>query len=132
MDFTVTPLSVTNLTADKTSPQLAGTTILFTATTAGGVAPIQYKWWVFNGAGWLPVQHWSTNNTYSWTPTAPGNFKFVVWVRSSGNSVDATENNAYGIMDFTVTPLSVTNLTAEESLPQVGTMIFIELTTPLA
>jgi hypothetical protein len=124
MDFTVTPLSVTSLTADRISPQPAGTTITFTAATTGGVAPIQYKWWMFNGAAWVLMQNWSTSNAYSWTPTVPGNFKVAVWVRSSGNTIDAPENNAYGVVDFAVYPLSVTGLTADKTSPQLaGTTI---------
>jgi hypothetical protein len=133
VDFSVTPLSVTSLTADKASPQPGGTTILFTATAAGGVGPIQFKWWILPPNGnWFAVQNWSTSNTYSWTPTAPGNFKIVAWARSSGNTADAPE--AYGVIDFTVTPLSVTHIgpfsdvivTAEKPRSQVGSVILVE------
>jgi hypothetical protein len=131
------PLNFTALTADKASPQPAGTTINFTAATKGGVAPIQYKWWVYTGTAWSLVKNWSTSNIYSWTPTVPGSFKMLVWVRSNGNTVDEPENNAYGVVDFTVTPLSVadtstsstvtaTTLTAEKFSSQVGSMIFVE------
>jgi hypothetical protein len=102
MEFAVTPLSVTSLTADKTSPQPAGTTITFTAATTGGVVPIQYKWWVYNGSWWELVQNWSTSNSFSWTPTVTGNFKVAVWVRSSGNTVDWPENDAYGVVDVVI------------------------------
>jgi hypothetical protein len=57
---------------------------------------------MYNGVGWVSLQDWSTSNTFSWTPPVPGNFKIAVWVRSSGNSVDAPENNAYGVLDFAI------------------------------
>jgi hypothetical protein len=52
--------------------------------------------------GWSSVQNWSTSNSFSWTPTVTGNFKVAVWVKSAGNIVDEPENNAYGVVDFTI------------------------------
>jgi hypothetical protein len=119
MDFTVTPLTVSNLTADKVSPQPGGTTINFTATTSSGVGPIQYKWWLLNGGTWSVVKNWSTSNSYSWTPTASGNYRIGVWARSSGNTADAPENNAFRGIDFNI-GLNITNLTADKVSPQPG------------
>jgi hypothetical protein len=138
VDFSVTPLSVASLTADKTSPQPGGTTIIFTATAVGGVAPIQYKWWVsLNNGAYSVARDWLASNTFSWTPTSAGSYRIVVWARSNGNTFDGPENNAYRVVDFTVTPLSaadigtspattVTVLTADTSPSQVRSMIFVE------
>src|SRR5262245_31012751 len=38
-------LTLINLTANKPSPQPAGTTITFSATANGGTPPYQFKWW---------------------------------------------------------------------------------------
>jgi hypothetical protein len=111
---------VTNLTADKASPQVAGSTINFTATASNGLAPIQFKWWVFNGVLWTMVKDWSTSDTFSWTPTVKGNYKIGVWAKSSGNNVDAPEGNAFRSIDFSVSGLTITNLVADKVSPQPG------------
>ena len=53
LPYTVTagPVLSVTLSADKTSPQVAGTTITLTAAASNGVAPYQYKWWLFDGSG---------------------------------------------------------------------------------
>src|SRR5207249_2911421 len=93
--FTVTaPVLVTNvtLTPDAAAPQPPGTTIHWTATATGGVAPYQYKWWQFDGVAWTMLADWSTNNVLAWTPVViNANYRIGVWVRSSGNSNDAAE-----------------------------------------
>jgi YVTN family beta-propeller protein len=114
------PLTVTSLSADKASPQVAGTAITFTATATGGVAPYQYQWWVHNGTTWTVGQAWSPSNTFAWTPTAPGSYLLQVWARSSGITADTAE--AYKQIAYTITappPLSVTSLTATPASPQV-------------
>jgi subtilase family serine protease len=106
MNFTITGpagLAVTDLAADKASPQPLGTVVVFTATATGGVAPLQFKWWVFNGAVWSVGKDWSTSNTFNWTPAVGGNYTIGVWARSSGNGADAAENNALRTMNFTIT-----------------------------
>src|SRR5207237_5352753 len=45
------PATLTDLSADKATPQPVGTTITFTASVTGGTAPYQYKWWLFDGSG---------------------------------------------------------------------------------
>ena len=74
------------LTANAIAPQRPNTTITWTALPAGGVAPHQYQWWVFDGANWVSTP-WSTSSTFAWTPVvANANYRVAVWVRSAGNS----------------------------------------------
>jgi hypothetical protein len=74
------------VTADRSSPQPPNTTIRFTATAAGGVAPYQYQWRVFNGATWNS-QPWGGSHTFDWTPSSAGDaYKVAVDVRSAGSS----------------------------------------------
>jgi hypothetical protein len=87
------PLTLTALTPSAPSPQRLGTTIRFTAAATGGVAPYQYKWWVFDGSSWGVARNWSTSRTFSWKPTRPGNGYMVgVWIRSAGSTIDLYEN----------------------------------------
>ena len=83
------------LSASRVAPQLAGTTVTFSATPAGGVAPHQYKWLVYDGARWTAIGDWSASNTFAWTPAfADPNYRVGVWVRSAGNTADAEETSA--------------------------------------
>jgi hypothetical protein len=80
------------LTTNRQAPLAAGSSVVWTATPAGGVAPHQYKWWVYNGSTWIVLKEWSTSNTYTWTPsTANPNYRIGVWVRSAGATKDEME-----------------------------------------
>ncbi len=83
------------LAANLNSPQAPGTSITFTATPVGGVAPHQYKWLVYDNVRWNVVGSWTTSNVFAWTPpTASSGYRVGVWIRSSGNTVDAEEASA--------------------------------------
>jgi Putative Ig domain/Glucodextranase, domain B len=120
------PLTLTNLTANLTAPQLVGTATTFTATAAHGTAPYSYKWWVFDGVTWSILQNWSASNTYTWTPTvANSGYRIGVWVRSAGSTTDAYDNpQSNGSIAFPVNPaplavpLTLTSLTADLASPQ--------------
>ncbi len=127
-----TPLTLTGLTSNLPAPQAVGTPITFTATVSGGLGPHQFKWWVSDGKSWTALQNWSTNNTWTWTPTsAGGNTRVAVWVRNAGSTADAYDNPAAnGSIAFGITggqtpaQLAVTSLTANRTSPQpVGTPI---------
>jgi hypothetical protein len=93
--------TLTGLTADLW-PQLPGATVTFTAMAAGGTAPYQFKWWLWDGATWTLLEDWSIGNTFAWTPSTPNpNFVVGVWVRSAGNTADQPDGypantGAYG------------------------------------
>ncbi len=110
------PLRLTSLTANKVSPQTEGTTITFSATATAGVAPYQYKWWLFNGTSWVVADNWSTDNTFSWTPTTKyDGYKVGVWVRSAGQTADASDNdNANRSLIYAITE-SATQQSASNS-----------------
>ncbi|MEO8680887.1 MAG: hypothetical protein ABI665_17680 [Vicinamibacterales bacterium] len=96
------PVSAVMLSANRMAPLPAGSTVVWTATPTAGVAPYQYKWWVFDGDAWIIIGDWSTSNTLAWTPTAANaNYRVGVWVRSAGNTVDAMEAS-------TATPFAIT------------------------
>ena len=75
------------VSADLTAPQPPGTTITWTASAAGGQAPYQYQWVVFDGSAWTTVTGWSSDNTFAWTPaTAYAGYQVAARVRSAWNS----------------------------------------------
>ncbi len=85
-------VSSVTLTANKAAPQTRGTAITWTAVPAGGVAPHQYKFYVWDSATWLVMRGWSTSNTFTWVPTvANPYYKVLVQVRSAGNTSDDFE-----------------------------------------
>jgi hypothetical protein len=128
-----TPLSLTSLYSSLSAPQVAGTSVKFTAAAAGGTAPYQFKWLVSDGSSWTTVQTWSSANTFTWTPTsANANYGVGVWVRSATNTADAPENaNAGSSMPYpitapvqTITTGVAVTLSANMSAPQpAGTSI---------
>jgi len=80
------PLAVTSLTPNAALPLTAGTTVTWTATTSGGIAPLQYQFWRFtDGSGWSLVQAYGSSNTYTWSPGA-GTHALQVWVRNAASS----------------------------------------------
>ena len=85
------PLSISSFTSNLASPQAAGSTVIFSAVAAGGGAPYQFKWWVFDGTAWQVGQNWSTNATFNWRPTKGGTYMVAVWARNDGVKTDASQ-----------------------------------------
>ena len=85
------PLSITSLTSTLASPQPTNTSITFTATATGGLAPYQYKWWVYDGTSWSVARNWSTSATFNWRPTTGGTYIVAVWGRNAGVTADASQ-----------------------------------------
>jgi hypothetical protein len=87
-----TRVASVTMVANKPAPQPAGTSITFTAAPSGGVAPVQYKWFVYDNVRWSAVTGWSTSQNYAWTPaTANAGYKVGVWVKNSTNPNDELE-----------------------------------------
>jgi len=87
-------LSVTGLAADQAAPKTVGTLLTLTATTNGGLGPVQYKFWVSpnGGATWSVIRDWATSNTTPWIPTVAGaNTQIAVWARNAGATADALQ-----------------------------------------
>jgi subtilisin family serine protease len=114
--------SITSLTPDVALPTTVGTPMTWTASTTGGTAPIQCKFWRYTGGTWTMVQNYSAVCTYPWTPTAGdvGTNAVEVWVRSAGSTSEVEASRQEW---FTVeSGLSVTSLTWDPSPPTVGTL----------
>ena len=88
-------VSSISLATDKTAPQSAGTTVVFTATPTGGTGPFVYKWLYFNGALWQSMGGWTSSNQFSWTPTvANSSYRVSVWVKRASSTLDEWEATA--------------------------------------
>jgi len=95
------PIRVDDLTADRAAPQPLGTTVTFTAVAAGGTAPYQYQWRVYNGSKWVTKQNWSSNNKFVWkATTANSGYQIRAVVRST----NATGTTASATIGFPIAP----------------------------
>jgi hypothetical protein len=120
--FVITPpLALATLTANLPSPQPAGTTITFTATGSNGLAPYQYKWFVFDGATWTVARDWGSFDYLDWTPSSSSaTYRIRVWIRNFGSFADAAQNaNSIGHVDYVVGPAMSASLSADVASPQV-------------
>lgn len=87
--FTIanTPVKIGSIETDVALPAPAGTPITWKAKAVGGPAPLQYRFLSYKqGVGWSQLQDYSTNDSYTWTPTAEGTYVIQVWVRGNGSS----------------------------------------------
>ena len=126
-------VSAVTLTANRTSPQAAGTTITWTAAPTGGTAPYQYKWWVYDGTAWAMAVDWTTTNTFAWTPNTSGDYYVGVWVRSHGNSANAAEvphSVPFSITGASAGPVTSVQLTANRTSPQAAGTTITWMATP--
>jgi subtilisin family serine protease len=81
------PLSSFTIAPSVAAPQPPGTTVTWTATAAGGQAPYQYQWVVWDGTAWTLARDWSTSNTFAWTPSAANaSYRIAAYVRSAWSS----------------------------------------------
>jgi hypothetical protein len=106
--ITAPTLTLQSLLPDKPAPQQPGTTITFTAVTTGGIAPLQYRWWIFDGTTWSPAGGWTASNTFAWTPVAfNAAYRIGVWVKSAPNPNDSADHpGATGSAAYAISPSS--------------------------
>jgi SpoIID/LytB domain protein len=112
-----TPVKIESIVTDKTSPQPANSTIKVTANATGGTTK-EYKFWVSkDGGAYVRVQDYTTNNSYNWNPTAPGNYKINVHVKDSASS---KSYDTYKVIDYVVTKdqVIVQSITTDKVSPQ--------------
>ncbi len=113
-------LSITSLTADQAFPFTAdgATGITWTATAAGGAAPLQYRFvrWQQSTNTTTIVQALGPSTTYSWTPTAAdaGAYQIGVYVRDASNHWASLFTGVFQIIG---TPLTISSLTANQAFP---------------
>jgi hypothetical protein len=94
-----TPCATVTDVPSPGSPQARGTTITFTAASAGCSHPL-YQFWVRTPDGvWHVVQPWSTSNTFAWNTAGQpaGQYYYTAWARDSGGT--GTQCNSFGCFD---------------------------------
>jgi hypothetical protein len=114
------PVTLGALVSDRASPQPPGTVITFTAPASGGLAPLEFRWWLFDGVSWHVAREWSTSNTFTWAPSAANpNAAVGVWVRGSGTTAgaDVTRGLAFPIVRPALTLSALTSSMASPQAP---------------
>ena len=114
-------------TTPVTSPQTINTPITLTATATGGTG-VQYQFWLYNpdaSPTWSQLQTYSTQATYTWLPTAAGDYVLSITAR---DSVTGTIVNT--MVKYTITngiPLSAVSVAMFPISPQpIGTNITLQ------
>ncbi len=115
-----TPLTVTSLTANKTSANV-GDPITWTASATGGSGTVQYCFYVYNGSTVVQKGSYGASKTVSYTPTEAGSYKAKVFVKDAAG---ATANTVSGTVTVaSATPLTVTSIKANKTSAKVGESI---------
>jgi len=102
---TLTSVTAATLAPNLASPRPEGTTIRWQASAAGGQAPYQYQWALFDGTAWVNLTSWTTSSTFDWTPPGPSDsYRVAVRVRSAWNTgaaeFTAVQNYVVTSLDF--------------------------------
>ncbi|MEI7635242.1 MAG: multicopper oxidase domain-containing protein [bacterium] len=118
--WSYTPLVLNSLRANVTFPVAAGTSMTWTASASGGIAPLQYQFWLYTTRtnSWSLLQGYGNANSVAWTPANGGTYNVMVYVRNAGST------NTYDVgqisPEFNITGaqlLTITSLTANVTFP---------------
>ncbi len=95
------PVSITSLVPAPASPQPANTPITWTCNATGGTTPLQYMFFVYSeSTDWQIKQAYSSNNTFTWTPTATGNYRIAVWVKETSSTTGTFDKDC--VVDYII------------------------------
>ena len=115
----VAPAEITSITPSTTPPLLPNVAVTFTATATGGVAPLQYQFHLYDAqsATWSVLRAYSSSNQVTWTPTAVGNYRIQVWVRSAASTASYDSYLDTAQFAVAIPPVVVTDLTTPTAFP---------------
>ncbi|HNX08500.1 MAG TPA: SdrD B-like domain-containing protein [Methanothrix sp.] len=120
--------TLTSLTPDKKSPQVAGKAVKWTAkATDGNRDPVLYRFWLkgpSTGNAWKVVQDWSVSNQWTWTSSGydSGAYSVYVYVRDGAHSPATGYDSAMGAQyQLTVNdPPVLSALSPDKASPQTA------------
>jgi FtsP/CotA-like multicopper oxidase with cupredoxin domain len=123
--FPVTaPPTPVSLTTSTPQPVSVGTPMTWSANATGGVAPLQYQFWLTGpGIGWMVIQDYSAASSVVWTPSIPGVYRIQAFIRNNGST--AAFDAVTSAIQFSIVgtgPLTPISLTSSVAFPSnVGT-----------
>jgi len=99
--LTVPACASATITANPSSPQAAGTSVMFTATSSGCGSPRYQFWEQAPGGIWKVVQAWGIGTTFTWDSTgaAIGDYNFAVMALATGS---AGPYDTYALTTFSI------------------------------
>ncbi|WP_374934031.1 triple tyrosine motif-containing protein [Neobacillus driksii] len=107
------PVTSVNLEVNQTSPQIVGTPISVKATSEGSSNP-EYRFYVRDDKGDLTtIQEYSSQDTITWTPTAPGNYTIIVEAKDKYKTGSASFYEARNEINYTINVGKVTSIQVE-------------------
>jgi thermitase len=118
-----TPCATLGFSGNPASPQVPGTAVTFTATSACGTSTAQYKWWIQPPSGaWTMVQDWGAS-TFNWNTTglAAGAYGIGAWVRAVGSGADYQDALGQGYTltgTGSLTPCTTVGFSGSPASPQ--------------
>jgi hypothetical protein len=83
------PCTTAGMFANPISPQNAGVTVTFTASTSGCDSASYQFWLQPPGGSWYVARPYSTSTTFAWNTAgaASGAWNVAVWIRHSGSDL---------------------------------------------
>jgi hypothetical protein len=118
-DIKLPAVTVSALTTPTTFPVPPGTSVTWMATASGGIAPLQYRFLLYNqgSASWSTLQDYGLSNQVTWVPPAVGTYSLQAWVRSSTSTAPYDAWRAYGPFEIKTTPISIDAITTPAAFP---------------
>ncbi|NPV62029.1 MAG: hypothetical protein HPY61_05255 [Methanotrichaceae archaeon] len=119
-----------SLTADKPSPQYAGTSIKWTALASDQDGdPLLYRFWLkgpSTGGSWKVVQDWSSSNQWTWGNTAAdaGDYTVYVYVRDGKHAGTGAYDSAVGQTFKLLDPLVARAVTTGSAIKDKPSLLF--------
>ena len=92
------PAAGVTLTADKVSPQVVNTPVVFTAAGSGGSGTYEYRFFdSVNGGPFNIVQNYSTTPTWTLNTAVVGSHLIIIHVRAIGSTanLEAQANSSF-------------------------------------
>ncbi|WP_394186929.1 triple tyrosine motif-containing protein [Metabacillus halosaccharovorans] len=110
------PIAVSSVSSSIASPQNVGKTIRLTTNANGGINKL-YKYWIYDGTGWKVIRDYQSSNSFDWTPSKAGKYRFSVHVKdeNSTKEYDAYKGFEYEIK---VGPVKAQSLSVDKTSPQ--------------
>jgi len=121
--FNPSPVTAVSLSMDKSSPQIQGSSVTFTATAAGGTSLNAYYYALRNPitGQWSVARPYSVLPTWTWNTSGadPGTYMIQAWARSLGSTA-AYDEFTYVLYTITINqpPVTDATLTMNKVSPQ--------------
>lgn len=118
------PIVISALLASPNGSQMLGGQVSLAASANGGEGSLRYRFaYQKDGAGWVTIQDYSSQQAVSWTPKEAGDYQVAVFVK------DGMGNEEQKSLSYTVNtpdPVEVTKFTMDLTSPQQpGTTIYL-------